>query len=112
MIDDRLALVGDAAHRLHPLAGQGLNLGLGDVQSLVDIVSSREPFRMAGDPMVLRRYRRARAEPVLAMRLVTDGLHRLFNVQAAPVAWLRNIGMNLVDKLPFIKRQIIGGASR
>jgi hypothetical protein len=112
MIDDRLALVGDAAHRLHPLAGQGLNLGLGDVQSLVDIVAGREPFRTAGDPMVLRRFRRARAEPVMAMRLVTDGLHRLFNVQAAPVVWLRNIGMNLVDKLPFIKRQIIGGASR
>jgi ubiquinone biosynthesis UbiH/UbiF/VisC/COQ6 family hydroxylase len=112
MIDDRLALVGDAAHRLHPLAGQGLNLGLGDVQSLVEIVVEREPFRTAGDPMVLRRFRRARAEPVMAMRLVTDGLHRLFNVQAAPAVWLRNIGMNLVEKLPFIKRQIIGGASR
>ena len=112
MIDDRLALVGDAAHRVHPLAGQGLNLGLGDVQSLVDIVAGREPFRTAGDPMVLRRYRRARLEPVMAMRLVTDGLHRLFNVQSAPVAWLRNVGMNLVEKLPFIKRQIIGGASR
>ena len=112
MIDDRLALVGDAAHRLHPLAGQGLNLGLGDVQSLVEIVVAREPFRTAGDPMVLRRYRRVRAEPVMAMRLVTDGLHRLFNVQAAPVVWLRNIGMNLVEKLPFIKRQIIGSASR
>jgi ubiquinone biosynthesis UbiH/UbiF/VisC/COQ6 family hydroxylase len=112
MIDHRLALVGDAAHRLHPLAGQGLNLGLGDVQSLVDIVAGREPFRTAGDQMVLRRFRRARAEPVMALRLVTDGLHRLFNVQAAPVVWLRNIGMNLVDKLPFIKRQIISGASR
>ena len=112
MIDDRLALVGDAAHRLHPLAGQGLNLGLGDVQALVETVAARELFRSAGDPMVLRRYRRARAEPVMAMRLVTDGLHRLFNVQAAPVVWLRNIGMNLADKLPFIKRQIIGGASR
>jgi ubiquinone biosynthesis UbiH/UbiF/VisC/COQ6 family hydroxylase len=112
VIDDRLALVGDAAHSLHPLAGQGLNLGLGDVQSLVEIVAGREPFRTAGDPMVLRRYRRARVEPVMTMRLVTDGLHRLFNVQAAPVVWLRNIGMNLVDKLPSIKRQIIGGASR
>ncbi len=112
MIADRLALVGDAAHRLHPLAGQGLNLGLGDVQSLVEIVAGREPFRQAGDPMVLRRYRRARAEPVLAMRLVTDGLHRLFDAQTTPVVWLRNMGMNIVDKLPLLKRQIIGGASR
>ena len=112
MIGERLALIGDAAHRLHPLAGQGLNLGLGDVQDLADIVAGREPFRLAGDPMVLRRYRRARAEPVLAMRVVTDGLHRLFNVQSAPAVWLRNIGLDLVEKLPFIKRQLVAGASR
>lgn len=112
MIGDRIALVGDAAHRVHPLAGQGLNLGLGDVESLVEAVAGREPFRSAGDPMVLRRYRRARVEPVLAIRLVTDGLHRLFDVQTAPVAWLRNVGMNLVEKLPFIKRKLIDGASR
>jgi ubiquinone biosynthesis UbiH/UbiF/VisC/COQ6 family hydroxylase len=107
-----LALAGDAAHRLHPLAGQGLNLGLGDVQALVEVIAGREPFRSPGDPMVLRRYRRARAEPVLAMRCATDGLHRLFGFQSAPVAWLRNAGMNLVEKLPFIKRQLIQGASR
>ncbi len=111
MIGEGLALAGDAAHRLHPLAGQGLNLGLGDVQSLVDTVAGREPFRSPGDPMVLRRYRRARAEPVLAMRCATDGLHRLFDIQSAPVAWLRNVGMNLVDRLPFVKRQLIDGAS-
>jgi len=112
MIGAGLALAGDAAHRLHPLAGQGLNLGLGDVQALVEAIAGREPFRSPGDPMVLRRYRRARAEPVLAMRCATDGLHRLFGVQSAPVAWLRNAGMNLVEKLPFIKRQLIQGASR
>ena len=112
MIGDCLALAGDAAHRLHPLAGQGLNLGLGDVQALVDTVAARESFRSPGDPMVLRRYRRLRAEPVMAMRLVTDGLARLFDVQHAPVVWLRNMGMNLAEKLPFIKRQLIAGASR
>jgi 2-polyprenyl-6-methoxyphenol hydroxylase-like FAD-dependent oxidoreductase len=97
---------------LHPLAGQGLNLGLGDVQSLVATISQRETFRSPGDPILLRRYRRARAEPVLAMRLVTDGLHKIFATEAAPVAWLRNMGMNLVEKLPFLKRQLIQGASR
>lgn len=112
LIGDRVALAGDAAHRVHPLAGQGLNLGLGDVQALVDTVTSRESFRSPGDPMVLRRYRRLRAEPVLAMRLVTDGLARLFDIQHAPVVWLRNMGMNLAEKLPFIKRQLISGASR
>ena len=107
-----IALVGDAAHRVHPLAGQGLNLGLGDVQALSQAVSRRESFRTAGDARVLRRYQRARAEPVLAMRLATDGLHRLFGVQAAPLAWLRNAGMRWVDALPFVKRQLIESASR
>lgn len=112
MIGEGIALVGDAAHRLHPLAGQGLNLGLGDVQTLTDTLIQRESFRSPGDALLLRRYRRLRAEPVLAMRLVTDGLHKLFAVQATPVVWLRNIGMNLVEKLPFVKRQLIQGASK
>jgi len=112
MIAEGLALAGDAAHRLHPLAGQGLNLGLGDVEALVDTIAGRESFRSSGDAMLLRRYRRARAEPVLAMRLVTDGLFRLFDARQAPVVWLRNAGMNVVEKLPFIKRQLIEGASR
>ena len=110
MIAEGLALAGDAAHRLHPLAGQGLNLGLGDVEALVDTIAGRESFRSPGDAMLLRRYRRARAEPVLAMRLVTDGLFRLFDARQAPVVWLRNAGMNVVEKLPFIKRQLIEGA--
>lgn len=112
MIGERIALAGDAAHRVHPLAGQGLNLGLGDVEALVNVLAQREAFRSAGDPMVLRRYRRARAEPVLAMRVVTDGLHRLFEAQSAPVAWLRNIGMSAVQKLPMLKRYLIAQASR
>jgi ubiquinone biosynthesis UbiH/UbiF/VisC/COQ6 family hydroxylase len=112
MIAERIALVGDAAHRVHPLAGQGLNLGLGDVEALVNVLAEREAFRSAGDAMVLRRYRRARAEPVLAIRAVTDGLHRLFEAQNAPVAWLRNLGMSAVEKLPMIKRSLIAGASR
>ncbi len=112
MIGERIALVGDAAHRVHPLAGQGLNLGLGDVQALVGVLAQREHFRSAGDALVLRRYRRARAEAVMAMRVVTDGLHRLFEVQNAPVAWLRNLGMTAVEKLPLLKRTLISGASR
>jgi ubiquinone biosynthesis UbiH/UbiF/VisC/COQ6 family hydroxylase len=112
LIGEHIALVGDAAHRLHPLAGQGLNLGLGDVEALVSVLAEREAFRSAGDAMVLRRYQRARAEPVLAMRLVTDGLHRLFATQSPAAAWLRNVGMSAVEKLPMIKRYLIAGASR
>jgi len=112
MIAPGMALVGDAAHRVHPLAGQGLNLGLGDVEALVEVVAGREAFRAPGDPAVLRRYRRARAEPVLAMALATDGLARLFDSGFAPLAWLRNVGMRWVDELPFVKRQLIERASQ
>ncbi|MBV6274104.1 FAD-dependent monooxygenase [Alcaligenaceae bacterium CGII-47] len=106
-----VALVGDAAHRVHPLAGQGLNLGLGDVQDLLNVIQTKETFRRAGDIRVLSRYRRARAEPVLAMSLVTDGLHRVFASQCAPLAWARNEGMRLVDRVPFLKRRLIQAAA-
>lgn len=106
-----VALAGDAAHRVHPLAGQGLNLGLGDAETLATIVARREPYRSAGDPRVLRRYQRARAEPVLAMRLATDGLQRLFASRSAPAAWARNAGMRWVQAMPLFKRLLIEQAS-
>jgi 2-octaprenylphenol hydroxylase len=111
MVAPGVALVSDAAHRVHPLAGQGLNLGLGDVQALLQVLSDKERYRTAGDLRVLSRYRRARAEPLLAMRLATDSLHGLFAAQAAPVVWARNLGMSVVDRLPFAKRFLIGGAA-
>src|SRR5207248_1463922 len=74
----RLALVGDAAHGVHPLAGQGVNLGFGDAQSLSSILAERGPVTDPGAPILLERYARRRTEPVLAMQAVTDGLARLF----------------------------------
>ncbi len=112
MIGEQLALVGDAAHRVHPLAGQGLNLGLGDAQALVQVVAERELFLKPGAQSVLRRYRRSRAQAILEMRLVTDGLKRLFDQELAPVPWLRNAGMSLVDRVPMAKRLLIEAASR
>lgn len=110
MVAPHVALVGDAAHRVHPLAGQGLNLGLGDVEELISILTDKEPYRNAGDLRVLHRYRRARAEPILAMRMATDSLHKLFAVQASPVVWARNLGMLCVDRLPLLKRLLISKA--
>ncbi len=111
MVAPGIALAGDAAHRLHPLAGQGLNLGLGDVEALARTVAGREPYRQAGDLRVLHRYQRARAEPVLALRLATDGLHKLFGSRATPLVWLRNAGMHWVERAPLVKRRLIAGAS-
>lgn len=111
MVAPGVALVSDAAHRVHPLAGQGLNLGLGDVQELLRVLSGKESYRSVGDDRVLNRYRRARARPLLAMSVATDGLHRLFAMQAAPVVAVRNLGMQAVDRLPMVKRFLIGGAA-
>ncbi len=88
------ALAGDAAHTVHPLAGQGLNLGLADAASLHKVLASREYWRGLGDEKLLRRYERARKAEVAAVGAVTDGLQTLF-AQTQP-AWqsLRNWGMN------------------
>ena len=111
IIATRGALVGDAAHVVHPLAGQGLNLGLQDVEVLLDILTAREAFRDCGDAVLLRRYERARAEPVFAMRQMTDGLARLFASEHASVARLRTLGMRVVDRMPPLKRLLIRQAS-
>lgn len=111
MIASKVALVGDAAHRVHPLAGQGLNLGLGDVEELIRVLTDKPSYQSVGEERVLARYKRARVEPILAMRWVTHGLHQLFSLPGAPAAFARNVGMNVVDRLPFIKRQLIQGAA-
>jgi 2-polyprenyl-6-methoxyphenol hydroxylase-like FAD-dependent oxidoreductase len=103
-------LLGDAAHLVHPLAGQGLNLGLGDVGALVRVLDQRESWRDLGDEKLLRRYARERALPVWAMGQVTDGLLRLFAHSAEPVRELRNRGLSLVNGLQPLKRWLAGRA--
>jgi ubiquinone biosynthesis UbiH/UbiF/VisC/COQ6 family hydroxylase len=105
--DRRLALIGDAAHVVHPLAGQGVNLGFGDARGLADALVSREPFRDCGDPLLLRRYARSRAEPVAAMRTVTDGLHHLFGAKSAIISAVRNTGLNFTDRVPVLKTLLV-----
>jgi 2-polyprenylphenol 6-hydroxylase len=99
----RVALAGDAAHVVHPLAGQGLNLGLQDVRALVQVLAQREPMRDLGDMRLLRRYERARAEPILAMDGIIGGLFALFGAQGRMASLVRNAGLNLTDRLPVVK---------
>jgi ubiquinone biosynthesis UbiH/UbiF/VisC/COQ6 family hydroxylase len=106
-IDTRSALIGDAAHVVHPLAGQGLNLGLQDAEVLCTLLRERESFRDCGDAVLLRRYERARKAPVWAMRQATDGLQRLFASDDRLVKTARGLGMNLIDRLPVIKKVLI-----
>ncbi len=88
------ALAGDAAHTVHPLAGQGLNLGLADAACLASVLAGREYWRGLGDEKLLRRYERARKAEVAAVSAVTDGLQSLFAQTGAPWQSVRNWGMN------------------
>jgi 2-octaprenylphenol hydroxylase len=106
----RIALVGDAAHVIHPLAGHGMNLGFADVAALIKTVTERGMHRDCGDARVLSRYARSRKEDILLMQLATDGLARLFGTDLEPLRVVRNIGLNLVNKLPVLKRRLIGHA--
>ena len=107
-------LAGDAAHTVHPLAGQGLNLGLADADELSSVLHDREYWRGLGDMRLLRRYERSRKAGVAAMGAVTDGLQQLFAQGARPWPALRNWGMTGVDRSGPVKdwlaRQAMGRA--
>jgi 2-octaprenylphenol hydroxylase len=107
MVAPRVALAGDAGHVIHPLAGQGLNLGLQDARGLAKVLAEREPMRDPGDLRLLRRYERSRAEPILAMDTMVDTLFRTFGTENPLVARLRNAGLNLTDRLPVIKNVLM-----
>lgn len=108
----RLALIGDAAHVVHPIAGQGLNLGLKDVAALAETVV--EALRLGLDPgadPVLRRYERWRRFDTVTMAMVTDGMNRLFSNDIAPIRALRDFGLSLVDRMEPLKSAMIGHAA-
>jgi ubiquinone biosynthesis UbiH/UbiF/VisC/COQ6 family hydroxylase len=111
MIADRVALMGDAAHVVHPLAGHGMNLGFGDVAALMKLLpeaqSGLDGRADLGDARLLARYQRSRREEVLLMQLTTDTLARLFGSDLEPLRFARSLGMNLLNRLPMLKRQLI-----
>jgi 2-octaprenylphenol hydroxylase len=101
----RLALVGDAAHGIHPLSGHGINLGFQDARELASLLAATPPWQDLGDLRLLQRYQRARREETLLMQGATDGLRRLFK-NGPGLRPLRNFGLNLTDRLPFIKNSL------
>lgn len=110
-VGQRLALLGDAAHTIHPLAGQGVNLGFGDARVLSELLNAR-PGSDPGDAMLLQRYARARAEDVLAMQTMCDGLQKLFASNNPLLGHLRNLGLRLTDRAGPLKRTMMRQAFR
>jgi 2-octaprenyl-6-methoxyphenol hydroxylase len=111
-VADRLALIGDAAHVVHPLAGQGLNIGMRDVAALAEtIVEATRLGLDVGSPATLERYSRWRRFDSAFSAAVMDGLNRLFSNDSAPLRTLRDLGLGLVDRAPPLKRFLVSEAA-
>jgi 2-polyprenyl-6-methoxyphenol hydroxylase-like FAD-dependent oxidoreductase len=107
LVKPRVALIGDAAHNTHPLAGQGVNLGFRDARELSRVLLERGPQKDCGDYHLLRRFDRARREDILSMQTTTDALQKLFNNDLPGLSLLRNMGLRMVDGQGWIKNALI-----
>jgi 2-octaprenyl-6-methoxyphenol hydroxylase len=111
-VADRIALVGDAAHMIHPIAGQGLNMGLRDIAALAEAIADAARLGLdVGGPDVLDRYQRWRRFDTMTMGVATDGLNRLFSNHSDVLRLMRDIGLGVVDRLPVLKSAFIKQAA-
>ena len=111
-VAERVALIGDAAHVIHPIAGQGLNLGLRDAAALAECITDAARLGLdPGGPDVLSRYQRWRRFDTVAMGITTDGLNRLFSNRSDVLRLVRDIGLGMVDRLPRLKDSFIHQAA-
>ena len=106
-VSHRLALVGDAAHGIHPLSGHGINLGFQDAQCLAGLLSKAQPWCDIGELHFLQRYQRARREETQLMQTTTDSLRRLFANPHPALRLARNVGLGVTNKLPFLKNSLV-----
>lgn len=110
LVKPRLALIGDAAHLVHPLAGQGVNLGFHDVISLAEVLMNRRAQADVGEYALLRRYERSRRMDIASMQVMTTGLHALFGSDLPGAAPLRNWGMSFTNRQQWLKRRLMAHA--
>ncbi len=110
LIAPRLVLIGDAAHAIHPLAGQGMNIGFGDVRQMLDVLKGREFYRDLADELLWRRYERARREAVSLVQTTTDALQRAFGPLPGPLVGLRDLGWRAVASSGLARRLLVARA--
>lgn len=103
----RLALIGDAAHGIHPLSGHGINLGFQDARALAELLGALPAWREPGESTLLARYARARAEETALLQYTTHGLNRLFKPANPLLAAARNLGLNLTNRLPVVRNALV-----